>query len=76
TVLRDQVCALDVWCECFGNDKGRMLQRDTRAINTLLSRIEGLEPRAGLNTLYGRQRGFAWTYERRERRGKGVTEAM
>ena len=59
---RDRVCALEILCECFGMDPGRVQQRDTRAINAILDRCEGWERNPSRDArygAYGRQRGFS-----------------
>jgi len=38
-VQRQSVCAAEIWCECFGQDKGRMRQSDTREINGILKQL-------------------------------------
>jgi predicted P-loop ATPase len=59
-VQRDCVCALEIWTECLGKNRGDLKQRDTRQINQILDRQEGWErstPRP-MGTDYGSQRGF------------------
>jgi len=61
TVERERVCALEIWCECLGEQRSRMKQADTRLINSVLSKIPGWErgktpDRFGVD--YGGQRGF------------------
>lgn len=40
-VLRDRICAAEIWCEVLGKPRGDMRQRDTREINSLLERTPG-----------------------------------
>lgn len=51
TVLRDRVCALEVWCECLGNDARRFPAMDRREINDVLRNLKGWK------TYEGNQRG-------------------
>lgn len=59
-VMRERVCAVEIWCECLGGDKKQMRQSDTREINGILSNIEGwkLAKSAGRFKIYGPQRCF------------------
>lgn len=51
-------CAVEVWCECFGQDKGKIRQADTREINDILRELgwKSIGPRK--DKLYGSQRSF------------------
>jgi predicted P-loop ATPase len=64
TVRRKSVCALEIWCECFGRDAGAIKRTDTYDIFSILTRIGGWQ-RARTNSvgsrkvpLYGLQRCF------------------
>ena len=59
-ILRDRICAAEVWCECFGQDKARMRQSDTREINAILGRMPGWTRQEWPVRFgpYGQQRGF------------------
>ena len=60
TAERSKICAAEVWHECFGYPIATLTQRDTRAINAILSKLlkgwERNNTRYGEE--YGRQRGF------------------
>lgn len=60
TAERSKICAVEVWHECFGYPIATLTQRDTRAINAILSKLlkgwEWNNTRYGEE--YGRQRGF------------------
>ena len=60
TAERSKICAVEVWHECFGYPIATLTQRDTRAINAILSKLlkgwERNNTRYGEE--YGRQRGF------------------
>ncbi len=63
TVRRMTVCALEVWCECFGKDSSSIRRSDTNDIFSMLTRIGW--KRTKVNTagtrrisLYGMQRCF------------------
>ncbi len=64
TVKRRSVCALEVWCECFGREASSIRRSDTNEIFSLLIRIGGWE-RSKTNSggcrrlpIYGVQRCF------------------
>ncbi|KAF1086305.1 Virulence-associated protein E [Sporotomaculum syntrophicum] len=41
TVRRDRVCSLEIWCECFGNDRTGIKRVDSYEIESILMRIGG-----------------------------------
>lgn len=41
TTRRTKVCALEIWCECFGGDPRNMKRADARDINYVLSGLPG-----------------------------------
>lgn len=43
TVERDRVCIAEIWCECFGKDKGALKRQDSNEIAAIMARIEGWE---------------------------------
>ena len=43
TIERDRVCIAEIWCECFGNDKGKLKRMDSNEIAAIMARIEGWE---------------------------------
>ena len=57
---RSKICAAEVWCECFGQDVGRMTKADSREINSILESIPGLSRKKNPQIFgpYGSQRGF------------------
>lgn len=55
---RREICAVEVWCEAFGKDRGQFKQADARRINACLARMEGWIAGAHLRTIYGRQYGY------------------
>lgn len=58
TTERQKVCAIEVWCECLGNDIKHLRQTDTRAINNILQRILKWNTCVEKFGPYGIQRGF------------------
>lgn len=60
TVMRDRICAVELWCECFRQDKGRMKNSDAREINSILRHLPGWEELKGPRdtAAYGKQRMF------------------
>lgn len=59
---RDKVCAVEIWCECFGSETKYLKQTDTREINNILDGLEGWKkdkkPRY-FGKEYGVQRGYS-----------------
>jgi len=60
TVKRDRICAVELWVECFKQDKGKMKNSDAKVLNDILRRLPGWEeirtPRK--TAAYGSQRVF------------------
>lgn len=63
TVLRDRVCAVEIWRELFGGDPKAYTQVQAREISGILQQIPGWKksPSCECGKLYGRQRAFART---------------
>lgn len=61
---RDRVCAMEVWCECLGNQPRQMRNIDARGLNTVLQNMPGWKvyghgKRGKLRfKLYGVQRAY------------------
>lgn len=61
TVLRQQVCAAEVWCEVFDKKLGDLSNYDAKEINKILAKIPGWEKQknsARFGKIYGTQRGY------------------
>lgn len=59
TMERTQICAAEIWVECFHGRLGDMTQRETRALNSTLRNIPGWKPESiRFGAEYGRQRGY------------------
>lgn len=59
-VRRDKVSAIEVWCECFGYNKGTIKNTDSREINGILNNLPDWR-KFRSNTrfgIYGHQRGY------------------
>lgn len=59
-VPRERVCAVEIWCEALGKQKGDLSKANSREINDLLERMPGWES-AGTRAAgapYGKQRVF------------------
>lgn len=41
TVMRKEVCNMEIWCECFGKERSALKRADSVEIQTLMSKIEG-----------------------------------
>jgi predicted P-loop ATPase len=61
TVIRDRICAAEIWVECFHTDIKFMKKVDTRELNDILSSFPGWESYRGRFGPYGHQRGFKRT---------------
>jgi predicted P-loop ATPase len=59
--LRDTVCNMEIWCECFGKHKEDLLPKDSYMIAAIMERMDGWEKSEKLQYLpiYGRQRVYA-----------------
>ncbi|SPF40777.1 conserved hypothetical protein [Candidatus Desulfosporosinus infrequens] len=60
TVRRTRVCAIEVWCECFGGDPKQLSGVQSREIRSILDHAEGWERHYGKIKfrVYGVQRGY------------------
>lgn len=64
TVVRERVCAMEVWVELFEGDPKQLMPAQAREINDVLRSTMGWQPSAGyrgrlkFGKLYGQQRGF------------------
>ena len=67
TIRRNQVCNLEIWCECFGIPREAIRKSDSYEIEAILNKIGGWEKYTGGKTgkkhvpLYGSQRVFVRT---------------
>ncbi|MBQ6407990.1 MAG: hypothetical protein IJJ64_08130, partial [Butyrivibrio sp.] len=41
TVKRTKVCTMEIWCECFGKERGNLKRQDANEITAILNNIEG-----------------------------------
>lgn len=41
TTIREQVCCLEIWCECFGKERSSIRRTDSYEIEAILMRIGG-----------------------------------
>lgn len=57
---RDKVCAVEIWCECFGGDSKYMKNRDAADINGVIERLSTWRRMKNPRKfgIYGSQRGF------------------
>ena len=64
TVKRDKVCVMEIWCECFLNERQNLRRYDSYEIEGILTRIGGWEKYKGSKSgklkyrLYGTQKTF------------------
>lgn len=67
TYLRDIVCNMEIWVECFGKDGSSMKSADSFAIAAIIKKVKGwTKPEEKDNTrkqfpIYGRQRFYKRT---------------
>lgn len=59
-ILRDKICAAEIWCELFNSDLKYMKRTDTIEINRILENAPGWRRNRGTRSYgeYGKQRGF------------------
>ncbi|MBF2513920.1 hypothetical protein IA940_05540 [Listeria marthii] len=60
-VLRDKVCAMEIWCELMDGDAKQLTKQKAREINDALRNIENWRDNQGVlrfGKLYGRQRAY------------------
>lgn len=68
-IVRDKVCAAEIWCEVYEKKLGDLTNYEAKEINKLLDKIQGWEKikySLRFKPLYGNQRGY--------RRIKGTTK--
>lgn len=64
TVKRNIVCAMEIWCECFGKDSANLKKADSYEITAIMSRIENWKhydkTQSGTTRfpIYNKQRAF------------------
>lgn len=59
-VLRDRVCPYEVWCECKGQDFGKMPSKESYKIGQILRQLDGweYEEKPSRSQPYGKQRRY------------------
>ncbi len=62
-ILRENVCNMEIWCECFGRSQADLRPMDSYFIASIMTRIKEWKKtgKFGRSKLYGRQR----IYERK-----------
>lgn len=57
---RSRVCNMEIWCECFGKDRGNLKRQDANEIAAIMNNIEGWNRPEGKMRfpLYGVVRGY------------------
>ena len=58
--VRETVCNIEIWCECFGKKQEDLKPADSYAIASIMERIDGWEKQDKVKRLkhYGRQRYY------------------
>lgn len=59
-ILRDRVCPYEVWCECKGQEFGKMPSKESYKIGQILRQLDGWEYEEKLSKIkpYGMQRRY------------------
>ena len=57
---RMRVCNMEIWCECFGKERGNLKRQDANEIAAIMNNIEGWKRPEGKMRfpLYGVVRGY------------------
>lgn len=60
TIRRERVCIAEIWCECFGKDRGSLKRQDSNEIAAIMARLEEWKKsdRAMRFKLYGVAKGY------------------
>lgn len=60
TVERREVCLMEVWAECFGNEPGRITRQDSFWLGRMMKSIKGWAPYGGSLRFrnYGKQKAY------------------
>jgi hypothetical protein len=60
TIIRETVCALEIWCECFRKRREDFMPKESNTINAIMSQIDGWErqPKPKHHKHYGTQRFY------------------
>ncbi|MDI9497687.1 MAG: virulence-associated E family protein [Bacillota bacterium] len=73
TIVRDRVCAMEIWAECFGQRPEQIRSFDSSEIHQIMTMMDGWERYTGNSSgklkfgkLYGVQRAYLRTSERLE----------
>lgn len=64
SVIREKVCALEIWCELYSGDKKDFQRQKSMEIKDIIMKLEGWEQMktsARFGEIYGTQRGFIRT---------------
>lgn len=57
---RERVCNMEIWCECFGKERGNLKRQDANEISAIMANIEGWKKMDGKVrfSIYGIVRGY------------------
>ena len=60
TVLRQKVCNMEIWCECFGKAKADLKRLDANAISAIMAKMEGWQKMSKKSRfgIYGAAAGY------------------
>lgn len=57
---RERVCNMEIWCECFGKERGNLKRQDANEISAIMANMEGWKKMDGKVrfSIYGVVRGY------------------
>lgn len=57
---RDRICNMEIWCECYGKDRGNLKRQDANEIAAIMANIEGWKRPDGKMrfSIYGVVKGY------------------
>ena len=68
---RERVCNMEIWCECFGKERGNLKRQDANEISTIMANIEGWKKADNKVRfpIYGIVRGYCRDRETKAKNG-------
>ena len=69
---RERVCNMEIWCECFGKERGNLKRQDANEISAIMANIEGWKKADNKVRfpIYGIVRGYCRDRETKAKNGK------
>ena len=68
---RERVCNMEIWCECFGKERGNLKRQDANEISAIMANIEGWKKADNKVRfpIYGIVRGYCRDRETKAKNG-------